>query len=394
MYNLIIVEDEKIVRTALEEYITENCRDFIVCGAFSNGKDALSYIQEHRADVVLTDIKMNKMDGLTLCCELHQNFPHCHAIIISGFSTFDYAKKALQYGVKNYLLKPIDFQELTNCLQTIKKSLDAESAFVDMGEEDAALFFTELISGSIKSPKLLNEYIARLNLPFLSENSSGYVLRLSLSASDSTATWRYEKDRLPYVFTNVLRMRLENTYVNNFLSTGFYSYYIVIFKDKELTISLEELEKNMLDLIHIDCSVSSVCHFTSLTYLSTQKILENLSAASDDAKTDENAVIAKIKDYINRNYYKDISRQELADMFFFSTAYFSRFFKKETGLNFIDYLTTVRMEKAIELLNSRTSIDEIARQVGYKSRNHFILNFRQYTSMSPTEYRKQILKLK
>lgn len=393
MYNLIIVEDEKIVRTALAEYISENCQNFTVCGAFSNGEDALTYIREHQVDVVLTDIKMNKMDGLTLCSELHKNFPHCHTIIISGFSTFDYAKKALQYGAKNYLLKPIDFQELTDCLNTIKKTLDSMATFIDIAEEDAAIFFTELISGSIKSPKVLDEYISRLDLPFLSENSSGFILRLSLSANDFTTTWRYEMDRLPLVFTNILRMSLENTYVNNFLSTGKYSYYIVIFLKNNLSISVEELKKNMLDLFHLDCSITLVCNFTSLTHLSTQKILENISSTSIDNNSDENTVIARIKEYINQNYYKDISRQELADMFYFSTAYFSRLFKKKTGLNFIDYLTTVRIEKAIELLNSRTSVDEIAKQVGYKSRNHFIFNFRQYTSMSPTEYRKQILKL-
>ncbi len=93
------------------------------------------------------------------------------------------------------------------------------------------------------------------------------------------------------------------------------------------------------------------------------------------------------------NYDKDISRQELADSFYFSTAYFTRFFKNKTGVNFIDYLTTIRMEKAIELLSTRATIDEIAKLVGYKSRGHFISNFRHYTSMSPTEYRKQILKL-
>ncbi|MBQ8637749.1 MAG: response regulator [Lachnospiraceae bacterium] len=394
MYNLIIVEDEKIVRTALEEYITETSRDFTICGSFSNGEDALHYVQKHRVDIVLTDIKMNKMDGLTLCCELHQNFPHCHAIIISGFSTFDYAKKALQYGVKNYLLKPIDFKELTDCLNSVRKSLDAEIAFADSAEEDAALFFTELVSGSMKSPKQLDEQISRLNLPFLSDDNNGCVLRLSLCANDYASTWRYEKDRLPYTFANILRMKLKNVYVNNFFSTGSYSYYIVIFLDKGLRVCPQELEEDMLELLHIKCNITFVCHFANLTHLSTQRILENLSTSPEDSNTDENTVIRKIKDYINQNYYKDISRQELADMFYFSTAYFSRFFKKETGLNFIDYLTTTRMEKAIELLNSRTSIDEIARKVGYKSRNHFILNFRQYTSMSPTEYRKQILKLK
>ena len=62
-------------------------------------------------------------------------------------------------------------------------------------------------------------------------------------------------------------------------------------------------------------------------------------------------------------------------------------------MSFLNYLTTVRMKKAVELLGTRMKFGDIAKAVGYQSRNRFFINFRQYTSYSPTEYRRIILKM-
>ncbi len=303
MYHLIIVEDEKIVREALQDYIRLYCPDYTVCGTFSNGEDALGYIRAAKVDVVLTDIKMSRMDGLALCKELHANFPHCYTIIISGFNTFDYARQALQYGVKNYLVKPINFKELSESLDTIKKSLDTETLHINTSEDNEALFFTDLVSGNIQSPEQLQEAITRTGLSFLSENSCGCVLRLSFSAEDHTSFWRYEADRLPYALTNVLRMKLPDTYVNCFLSVGRSYYYIVIFKGQAQGVPTLDLEQNMLELFNIPCHIISVCQFQNLAQLTAQKILQKLSVTlPPDMVQDENTVIEKIKNYIILNY--------------------------------------------------------------------------------------------
>lgn len=97
--------------------------------------------------------------------------------------------------------------------------------------------------------------------------------------------------------------------------------------------------------------------------------------------------------YIQAHYAEDLTREDVADAVFLSSAYFSRFFKQKTGLSFIDYLTTVRMQKAVELLGSRMKVGEIAKKVGYQSRNRFFINFRLYSGYNPTEYRRQILRM-
>ena len=81
----------------------------------------------------------------------------------------------------------------------------------------------------------------------------------------------------------------------------------------------------------------------------------------------------------------------MADAVFLSPAYFSRFFKQKTGMNFIDYLTNVRMQKAAEMLAGNIKISEISQKLGYQSRNRFFINFKQFSGYSPTDYRRQIL---
>ena len=122
MYPLIIVDDEEITRIAISGYIQKKHPAFQVAGIFSNGADALRFLQEHPVNVVITDIRMPRMDGLELVAHIHENHPGIFVIIISGYSEFEYARKAIRYGVVNYLLKPLDFAELSRFWDSSAKS--------------------------------------------------------------------------------------------------------------------------------------------------------------------------------------------------------------------------------------------------------------------------------
>lgn len=393
MYQLIIVEDDEITRNALCEYISEYCTQFQICGTFHNGQKALEYLLSHQVHVILTDIKMPKMDGLTLCAEIRKTNPFCHIVIISGYGTFEYARQAIQYGVKDYLLKPINFREFRIFMNNLADSLDTFSVTFNTTEEDIALLFTDIIYGRYKSAAQIQKDLSAFQLPLDPLKHSGHILRLSLPKDDTMVCWQYEKARLPYAFTNILRMKLADTYVCNFLSTGPYYFFIALFLGETQAISESELTSAIFELLCIKCTLTDIYQFNNLHDLSTRNVLADFSVHNRNTTQNEDAVIRKVIEYINTNYDKDISRQEISDMVYFSSAYFSRFFKEKTGVCFIDYLTKIRMEKAIELLlHTNLTIDEITNKVGYKSRNQFILNFRQYTSLTPSEYRKRFFK--
>ncbi len=104
-------------------------------------------------------------------------------------------------------------------------------------------------------------------------------------------------------------------------------------------------------------------------------------------------LINKAKKYIDDNYHKDISLSDVADQVFLNPVYFSRLFKQHTGENFTDYLTKVRIKKAIDLLKqNRYKTYEISEKVGYKNSRYFSRVFKQYTGFTTKEYVRHMLK--
>lgn len=115
---------------------------------------------------------------------------------------------------------------------------------------------------------------------------------------------------------------------------------------------------------------------------------------ADEKKEKTGRVIRKVKDYVYENYGKNISLEEIAKMVYFNQAYLGRLFKKETGESFNDFLLSVRMEKAKELLKDpRYKVYEIGNCIGYKTTQYFYKVFKAYYGVTPTEYRKKILLL-
>lgn len=247
MYSVVTVDDEPVTRMAINNYIDRTLPDFQVVSSFGNGIEALEYLGKNNVDVVITDILMPKMDGLELTQIIHETYPDIKICIVSGYGEFEYARKAMRFGVSDYLLKPLDFDELSQCLDRFRDILDTQQ---------------------------------------------------------------------------------------------------------------------------------------------TTAPADDLSEDSDDLR------IEKAKNYIRQHFCEDISRKAVASEVYLSPAYFSRLFMEKTGESFISYLTTLRMRKAAELLDGPMNIEDIAKEVGYQSRNRFSINFRQYSGCTPVEYRRYKLRSK
>lgn len=121
--------------------------------------------------------------------------------------------------------------------------------------------------------------------------------------------------------------------------------------------------------------------------------VDKIAAASRNVATkrEEKSVslVEKAKSYINENFQKDLSLDEISREYDISPYYFSKIFKDETGENFIEYLTGVRMEKAKQLLlNKELSMKEICSMVGYADPNYFSRSFKKNVGVTPTEYRE------
>ena len=124
VYKVLIVEDEDIIRKGLMfvvDWLKINC---VVVGEAVNGVDGLNKIRELGPDIVITDVRMPQKDGIQMLEESIEKY-NCEAIIISGYSEFKYAKKAITLGVSEYLLKPIDFEDLYAAVNKIGEKIDS-----------------------------------------------------------------------------------------------------------------------------------------------------------------------------------------------------------------------------------------------------------------------------
>ncbi|MCX4322742.1 MAG: response regulator [Lachnospiraceae bacterium] len=126
MLKVFLVEDESIVREGLRDNIPWQQYGYEFVGEASDGEMALPLIQKTKPDVLLTDIKMPFMDGLSLSKLVHQEFPDMKIIIISGYDDFEYARGAILVGAEQYLLKPITRAAMQKVLADLKTKIETE----------------------------------------------------------------------------------------------------------------------------------------------------------------------------------------------------------------------------------------------------------------------------
>lgn len=126
LYKVILVDDEEDVRGSIERKVNWRELGFELVGSVSNGEEALELTEQMGVDVVMTDIKMPFMDGLTLCSKMKNNYKNTKVVLLSGFDDFEFAREAIHLEAEEYLLKPIGAQDLENVFRKIKYNLDKE----------------------------------------------------------------------------------------------------------------------------------------------------------------------------------------------------------------------------------------------------------------------------
>ncbi|NQT59743.1 MAG: response regulator [Bacteroidetes bacterium] len=125
-FTFIIAEDEARIRKNLIKKIVSHEPKFVLTAEVFNGEKALQEIEKNQPDVLFTDIRMPVIDGIKLIEEVYYHYPDIIIVIISGYEDFSYAKKAIQFGVMDYLLKPVDDKELANTLWKITVRLEEQ----------------------------------------------------------------------------------------------------------------------------------------------------------------------------------------------------------------------------------------------------------------------------
>jgi two-component system response regulator YesN len=126
MLKILVVDDEKLIRKGLVKTIGALGEEYLVVGEAADGMEALAVIEKERPDIVITDIKMPKMDGIELITNLEKSFPAMKKVVLSGYDEFNYVRDTMKRGAADYLLKPVDLEQLGELLKKIEQEIRSE----------------------------------------------------------------------------------------------------------------------------------------------------------------------------------------------------------------------------------------------------------------------------
>lgn len=407
MKTMMIIDDEVMVRRGIRETIDWALYDISIIGEATNGKEGLSMIHQLHPDLVISDIKMPIMDGVELVKSIQKDHLDLAVIILSGYKDFDFAKGALENGAVEYLLKPIDNQDLIDSVIRASKKLDAIRNLSNK---------YNLISEELPELKnqLFNRILAGEQVENLSEKLSLYQLDIPSSGllvygmvdhpelyinSKSIAEINYELYQ-----TVISQTRQSNCYpFHYFLNQSF----VLIFdqeKSCERISAMMHEGLNLFSSIHSDtASIIMSGPYLNLNELSLyyQKAKKsafnklypgmNTVFTSDDTIDQMKPIIIKTMEYISKNYHRNLSVKMVTDALYVSESYLLHLFKENVGKTFNETLSDYRIMVAKKLLSQNTyKVYEVSEMVGYSDVKYFSQIFKKKTNMTPSEYAEKM----
>lgn len=521
MFHVLVVEDEIRICKMIRLLIKWDELNLLSAGEAYDGFSAYKIIQETQPDIVITDIRLPGLNGIELIKKASEMEHSPHFVIISGHKEFEYAHSALKYNVEDYLIKPVNGDELNQTLQrTITKLLAerkseasvADNAYVLNTGQYQQLLAHSLILDIYHSEtwedlkqnyswnsQWLTVVIVRLfdNADYAGQNSLATrktedALReffdlCSISSLEndivcvvphdlSNKAWQDHLDDLReqlfrqlYPFDLISFMiavssatddpsSLKSAYRQAQYALG--SVFIqkknsIVFSDNlpaeicfldclktpnaqqrlmrivetqnlsdldcfinEQILHAKEIRCYQLGLISFFSELfSSLLRYADAISLQTEPLMQQynqtlrlLQQCSSEQRLitsaksgmesflqklriqceqKENSVILTARSYVQKHYQKRITLEDVAGIVFLNPAYFSVLFKKETGMNFLDYITDVRMKNARRLLSTqKLNISEVADMVGYKDPKYFSKQFYKTYGIRPQDYKK------
>ncbi|MCY6355614.1 response regulator transcription factor [Clostridium sp. ZS2-4] len=508
----MIVDDEVLAREGMKKTIDWGKYECEICGEASNGFEGIEIAKAIRPDLVVTDISMAGINGIEMAKNIKEFLPECRFIIVTGYDDFEYARGAVKINAVDFILKPVDEEELMSSIEKVYNEFKRNKEQVDIAREKILL---DMMRGKIISSIELDEFIEKYSIDLKSivigciendnykeilgkgsfdilyeqnkyikkkihkcltgipqyivechENIMAVILdlgnlvqrdiekifenirleiieelgnKITIGVSDFGSIYEIQKiyneskqalknklyegrGSINY-FTDLKHENLMKwTYILNAeeeiklslkagdkvkTSKQLNNMYFKVFKDNNIgygvikQVSLEIVVMALKMLNEHNISVEKVLGREFEAY---QKV-EGLNTINELYKWVDgiiNSVLRYIKleninisesglnkaiEYINEHYTENISLKDVAKEVYLSESYLSRRIKKILGISFVEYITKLRMEKAIEYLqNPNIKVAEVALKLGYPDYRYFSKIFKKYTGYLPSEF--------
>lgn len=161
MYKILIVDDEKLIREGINKVMDWEQLNIDQVYLATSGSEALECLDKHKIDIMVTDISMTEMTGLELIEATKEKQPELSVIVLTGYDSFEYARRALQLKVAEFLLKPVDEDLLKDSIQKVIDSIEEEKIdkkkrrTIGLQEQTRMTeYFQNLLAGNVKTDQL------------------------------------------------------------------------------------------------------------------------------------------------------------------------------------------------------------------------------------------------
>jgi two-component system, response regulator YesN len=394
LLKVLIADDEPTIREGIRYSIDWKEIGMEVVAEAEDGAEALELALKYEVDVLLADLNMPIMNGLTLIKNIRENLQKCRVVVISGYDEFSYAQEALRLQVEDYILKPIKPDSLTEVLKNLHYKLQTQTA---------ERKYLEIASNHISQNTLLIQ--ERFCRNWVEGNLTNLKIKEQLNF------WGLPEE-VPHMLAVVRSQELE---IKQPLIQGT-DKELFLFRVKKIILEVLEKQQKLVfsdesgllfilmwgyvqeeSFSKIETSIKSYLHVSPNLY--SESITGDIDSVpsiyeSFKKKVYEefqvSPIVRRAKNYIREQYTNpELTLESIAQQLQISSVYLSRMIKQGLGTSFVGLVTEMRIKKAIMLLNSTNlQVNEIAEQVGYESQHYFSTSFKKVVGVSPNQYRK------
>lgn len=439
LYSILIVDDEYEIRKGLEAFDWESLGIKMI-GSCAHGIEAYQRISSEQINILLTDIRMPFMDGFELIQQVNRHFPYIKTLILTGYNDFSFAQQGIRLGISDYILKPANDSDLIAAFSKVKKDMDANK-MVELQrtvlERKAKLtshlirkrFMRILLFQSLTQDEI-EEGCSESEMILDSDLFVVTLIRIDRKAEQgfySHEEWKL----ILFVLENILSEVWDDNEYGYHWIDRMKGYCYLLCTNRDLLLnkdsnnsSFVEIVKQIMDHIKrfsglllstISLGVGPSINQTSQIHLSSIAVTKEIDTNSDKeilisipnatlnntelssysefdsdmlVEPSQQRIIIEAKRFIDQNFERSITLQDVAAHVHFNPNYFSSLFRKATGKNYIHFLTDRRIKQAIHLLkHTQYKVYEICEMVGYSTPAYFSDIFRKYTGHHPQEYR-------
>jgi len=422
MYKLLIADDEPLEREGLELMIQKCLPNQFQIFHAENGRLAIQQMEKHQPEIIFMDLKMPGIQGIEAIEEIKKQNPKTKIIILTAYDYFSYAKEAIELGVCDYILKPAKKEKIADvlkkCMSEIEEEVENREKELEMKEKLGHLFTLSesecalMIMMDAVSETDVNELLSLLKIP--QQTCVTLVIEFSNIKMG-------ERQYLYQLAKRFMKNKVEclcSPLIENRMTIFAFPSDVDMTRNQWITLTMKwmkEIEKRTNKKMKIgigNCqkdikewkksyqeallAVKSQPYFGRVKHFSEVEIIQHSEKKEEITYpiNSENSNGLEIAlQFISDHFHEDITLEEVAQLMNFHPHYFSKWFKKETGQTFSDYLTHKRIEKAKELMKQNDlHVKEISYHVGYNDPNYFSRVFKKVTNMTPKEYRNQLQK--